>query len=599
MAYIRNIPLESDTHQTSPAYVLTFTRWANRDTLNYKDESEINVRRPLVVINDATQIVVQTAKGNPTPTFSCTLKAGDLNYQTAIAPGDFVIVNMVNWEQKALEIRERALNSKPINKYGDGFKGVFKIIDVRTSIQTDANGLKQYLFSISGKGFDEFNSLIYYNPAIVKDLSEASPLQFMSSLGDVWKDIVVKKETSNVQELVKTAVKVAIGTGTKGAVKGPIPQDRVPRYLMPPQLGRLLNREGSTLYASDINNYYFGIWQPTSGKNENKKPEDGFCSFFKLDEGKNFFKTGDDNLKLQGSRLLAIQDFSNVQVWSLINNYANTTINECYNAYRVAPDGHVYPSLVIRQKPFNNRHYKNNENVTTHTQFLDLPRWKIPPELIVSANFGRSDSARINFVQVFTRSLAIDPQFNQAAQVALGNYVSDDKDIIRSGLKPYIVTCNFDYPESTGKLRNKEWTYLVADWVINGHLKMNGQIQTIGVEEPICIGDNFDFDDTVYQIENVSHMMSISGEGVKSFRTQLSLSMGISSKSSSEIPVYAEMDHTDSYTNRQRDWKKERILPGFSDTQDLPGNDRVKGEEIKETRQASFTNPNSNKKGNK
>ena len=200
MAYIRNIPLESDTHQTSPAYVLTFTRWANRDTLNYKDESEINVRRPLVVINDATQIVVQTAKGNPTPTFSCTLKAGDLNYQTAIAPGDFVIVNMVNWEQKALEIRERALNSKPINKYGDGFKGVFKIIDVRTSIQTDANGLKQYLFSISGKGFDEFNSLIYYNPAIVKDLSEASPLQFMSSLGDVWKDIVVKKETSNVQE---------------------------------------------------------------------------------------------------------------------------------------------------------------------------------------------------------------------------------------------------------------------------------------------------------------------------------------------------------------------------------------------------------------
>jgi hypothetical protein len=148
-------------------------------------------------------------------------------------------------------------------------------------------------------------------------------------------------------------------------------------------------------------------------------------------------------------------------------------------------------------------------------------------------------------------------------------------------------------------LRNKEWTYLVADWVINGHLKMNGQIQTIGVEEPICIGDNFDFDDTVYQIENVSHMMSISGEGVKSFRTQLSLSMGISSKSSSEIPVYAEMDHTDSYTNRQRDWKKERILPGFSDTQDLPGNDRVKGEEIKETRQASFTNPNSNKKGNK
>jgi hypothetical protein len=598
MAYTKNIePNTSDSHQTSPAYVLTFVRWKNRDTKNYKLENYIEVRKPLVVVNDATELSVQNSKSSPSPVFSCTLRAGDINYLTAVHPGDFVLVNMVNWEEKAMEIRQRALDSKPINRYGDGFKGIFKIMDVRAIVGVDALGSKQYLYQINARGFDEFNTVLYFNPAIVDVLNRANPIFFLNAFDKNWSSLVQRPETNNVQELVKSVIKTTIGTGTKKVVTGPIPQNEIPRYLMPPLLGKLINRNGSLLTASDINNYYVGIWNPGTSTSKNAQPKDGFNSFFKKTNDGNFFQT---TKELPGSRRLAPQDFSNVSVWSLLTNYSNSVLNEIYVCYRLAEDGFIYPSLVVRQKPFNSRHYKSVTPQAEHTQFLDLPRWKVSPDLITSLNLGRNESGRINFVQIFTRALAVDPQFNQAQQIALGNYVADEDDIKRSGMKPYIATCNYDYPadkQDKKKIRGEEWAKLVGDWLLEGHLKMNGMIQCVGIEEPICIGDNLELDKVVYHIENISHNMAISADGLKTFRTTLSLSMGVDTRSSEEIPVYAEMDHTDSFTRRLDDHQNEKILPGFSDSQDVPGRDF--GEEVKETRQKTFTNPQSSNKGKK
>ena len=62
-----------------------------------------------------------------------------------------------------------------------GFKGLFKIIDVRMDLVTGANGVKQYAFTVTGKAFDEFNTLLYYNPAIVDAEKKANPIFFLSS----------------------------------------------------------------------------------------------------------------------------------------------------------------------------------------------------------------------------------------------------------------------------------------------------------------------------------------------------------------------------------------------------------------------------------
>lgn len=595
MAYTKEINKNTeDSHQSSPAYVLTFIRWGNRDTKNYKKEDFLNVRKPFTVVNDAISVSVQYTKSSPSPSFSCTLMAGDINYLTAVQPGDFVIVNMVNWESQAMEIRQRALNSQPINRYEDGFKGLFKIMDVRSVLNTNPNGDKTYRYDITGNSFDEFNSLLYFNPALIESLaSEAHPLAFLKSFGQAWSDLLQDPKSSNVQVILQNLIKLSIGPGGKigGDLSSKIPLSRADRYMMPPQLGALLNRKGNLLYASDINNYYFGIWKPKTSSGGT--PKDGFNSVFK-DSKNNFFETG---IPLQGSRQLAAQDFQSVQVWSLLQNYSNPVINEMYLTPRLAKDGFVYPSLIARQKPFNTRHYVNDPYRTSHTQYLDLPRWRVSPDLILSYNIGRNESGRINFVMVFTRDLSIDPNFNQALQLSYGGWVLDGKDVSRSGMKPYIVNANYDYPSAEQKPRIGEWSHLVADWLLEGHLKLNGVIQCAGIVDPIAVGDNLELDGIVFHIEGISHKIDISGDGKKTFRTNISLSMGVDERSSKTTPVYAEMDHTDSYTRRVEDSKYEKMLPGFSDSQDTPG--RVNGEEVKETTQTSFTNPNSKDKGNK
>ena len=95
MAYVRDIKATStDSHQTSPGYSLTFIRWSNRDTFNYTSLDNFEVRQPLVVINDAVQVNVSNSKMGVTPSMNAILLGGDINYATAIHPGDFVFVNI-------------------------------------------------------------------------------------------------------------------------------------------------------------------------------------------------------------------------------------------------------------------------------------------------------------------------------------------------------------------------------------------------------------------------------------------------------------------------------------------------------------------------
>jgi hypothetical protein len=548
-------------------------RLANRDTVNYELSSELT-RKPFVVVNDAVAVSVHHSKSDPIPTMSCSLRQGDINYLTAIHPGDYVFVNMVNWETKAMQIRQKALARQPINEKDDGFKGLYKILDVNMSLTVDPNGSKIYYVNVTARGFDEFNNVLYFNPA----LQELSDVAFLNNFKN-WSDEVQTKESNNVQKLVKEAIKRSIGEESSGAVKGYLNQ--IPAYKIPKDVAKLLGLSAQTI--SGINKYYLGTWTASNLYN----------GFFQQDEG-DFYKT---NTELAGSKKVSFESFQNVKVWSLIQDFSNYQLNESYTCYRLAPDNRVYPSVVVRQKPFNTNHFENllaKEGILNsyipHTKFLDLPRWRISPDIITGVNIGRSDHGRINFVIVFSKTLSIDPKIDEALQMAKKNYVSDKRDIERNGRKPYIVNCYYDYPGTDATSRSKEWAILIADWVFNGHLKMNGTVQSIGIQEPICVGDNLELDDVVYHIETITHNMGIDENGSKYFRTNLTLSYGVDSRSStSSTPLYAEMDNTDSFARRKDDFKKEKLLPGFSDSQDWPG--RKDGEEVRETKQASFTNP--------
>ena len=117
-------------HQTSPAWVLTFVRWEIRDPLRTPNSTPNAVRPTLVVENDCVQLTVADNKGVLTPNMSATLVQTDTNYETEIAPGDFVFVNMLNWEEDARNVASAARNGLPINGENDGFKGFYKVQSV-------------------------------------------------------------------------------------------------------------------------------------------------------------------------------------------------------------------------------------------------------------------------------------------------------------------------------------------------------------------------------------------------------------------------------------------------------------------------------------
>jgi len=136
------------THQTSPSWVLTVISWKNRDTSRTLDTDILAVLDPFVIENDCVQVTTDSSKGTLTPSFTALLKITDTNYLTAIAPGDFVFVNMLNWEADANRIAKTSASRNPgrINGFNDGFKGFYKVQGVREVLSSDPQTGAKTLF---------------------------------------------------------------------------------------------------------------------------------------------------------------------------------------------------------------------------------------------------------------------------------------------------------------------------------------------------------------------------------------------------------------------------------------------------------------------
>lgn len=583
MGYIRDIYQNShDSHQTSPGYVLTCLRWSNRDTYNYEIEDPLDVRKPLVIYNDATSVSVQNSKSGLAPTMTATLKGGDINYRTALAVGDFIMVNMLNWETDAERVRNKAVSLQPINKSGDGFKGVFKIQSIRRNLSMSGDK-KVVTYTVHGAGFTEFNNTIYFNPAIAAAFAEQGTRLYSTLVGDYYQDKL--KTEAEVQDIMKDLFEILIGKSHRSD-NAKIKNFGGVHFKLPKTLGKLLGRPME--FATDMFNYYIGGWGNSKssqvlsnniGKLMNPSMvEDGRVGMYKA------------RYPLQGNKEVFIENWNNKTAWSILQSNINNTMNEMYTTYRVDPLGSVMPTVIVRQKPFTTPHFHPPSGFSV-TRYFDIPRWRISPTLLYKMDLGCDEAARMNFVQVFTRTLPDTFQQDMAQQISMGNFVLDSGDIQRNGLRPYVVTANFDFPtDKQKKLRAKEWSQILSDWVIDGHLKESGTITSVGIQQPISVGDNLELDGIVYHIESVKHTMNIGGNGLKKFRTIFSLSYGMDLRSNKKRPVYAEMDHTDQHTKNIEDWDEvtgERLYPGISDTQDIIG--RVDGEEYEETRQESFT----------
>jgi len=592
---------EDKVYQTSPAWVITFLRFENRfpKVLGTAKGTASDTRVPMVVINDCVNVAVGETKESPNGSATMQLKLGDINYATAIAPGDYFIVNMVDHEAKAIELYnrihgDRAAGPANINNYDDGFCGVYRVQSNHKTLVIDGNGKKVAGTTITGHSFVEFNNVIYFNPYLVSQGEKNNDVLFLTQLSSQWNKMIgLKNNNNSVQDLMILLIQVFLGRGFNEAgrtLKGGLTRTENNLYLLPKGLGNLLGHP-TAKYAADLVNVVAGI-QKYKNSNPNSSPAE-FLNPITTQNGR-VYTTG---AKVRGVSYAKPEYWNQVRVWDILNGYLNTTVNEMYTTNRPDPvTGNIMPTLVIRQKPFTSDRYAKKNPAVLATPFRTLPRWKPDPAEVTDYHFGRDDALRVNFVQVFGRSQSLMGGTNADIdqQIAMGNYDIDREDIKVNGLRPLIQTSNFDYAASDVNKRISEaplWAKLLGDWVIGGHMKMSGSMTMRGWPLPIAVGDNLEFDDIVYHIEGVQKVGQIQ-EGKRIFKTMLQLSSGVSTEAKSGQTEFAEMLHTDADLQRLSKLQKDDNQindPGISDAQDIPS--RSNGEKLKPLAETPYDVP--------
>ncbi len=572
-------------NQSSPAWVLTFVRWNVRDTFRAIPETGLSsdllqVRQPLVVENDCIQLTTTSNKNTLTPSMSAVLKETDENYSTAIAPGDFVFVNILNWESKARRIVNiaRSNNIGPINKEHDGFKGVYKVQSVRKTIIVDPQtGIKQVVVRVDGYAFTEFNNMIYFNPYLRSDVqgTPKDALLFASNIHLDYKQLLTSTTNLYTQDIIKFLIQSFIGVGITDqggtfAARSPITANT--HFYIPQQVGVFLGVPQAKS-AKDVYDYLFGIQNYSTSQNQTLASGMNPSNLNPTIENR-FYKT---SIPCEGQTIIKAEYWNQVNAWSIINQYTNAPLNEMYTCFRIAPSGYVMPTVVLRQIPFTTDFFNSSANGSPQTvnvtRFSSIPRWRISSALITQSDIGRDEAARINFVQFYVQPGGDGKKDGFiAAQTADGNYAYDINDVMRSGLRPHVVTTNFDDLTILKETKvGRKWAQILGDALIGGHLKMNGTIECVGIVEPIAVGDNLEHDQVVFHIEEVTHSCAINpSTGLKTFRTTLKLSNGVSISTTNTGITYPEMIHTNAYNDRKNDYTNvEQNLPGVSEDQDV------------------------------
>jgi len=595
-------------HESSPTWVLTFLTWDVRDTLRAisqtgKDRSLLQVRNPIVVENDCIDVSVNVNKATLTHSVNITLLETDVNYATAIAPGDFVFVNMLNWEKDAQRIVDIGRSKKlgAINGINDGFKGVFKVQGVRKSVRTvdPKNGTKRVVVRINGYAFTEFNNSIYFNPYILNTNagSDKDKLLFSANLSDDYAQLSNPMVNPSCQDIIKFLIQAFIGTGVSD--KGVTNIDGSPvtantHFYVPTEIGTFLGVK-DVKAAKDTYNYIFGV-QKYEAFSKNTSLARGMNPDLNPPSNR-FYYT---KKKCEGQTLLRAEYWNQEKAWSIINQYVNSPLNELYTCFRVSPEGRVMPTVVYRQIPFTSDTFGQapfDVNATT-TKFLNLPRWKIATAMVINSDLGRDESARVNFVQVYAQppSNIGKPDAAISAQTSAKNFAYDINDVLRSGLRPSVITTSFqDLTAFTDISIGRRWALVIGDAIIGGHLKLNGTLECAGIVDPIAVGDNLEYDGNVYHIEEVVHTCSMNTvTGDKTFRTVLKLSSGVSVVDTRSGLAYPEMVHTSGYQNRKSNYLYgNKALPGVSEEQDVSyrQSDPAPSKEDLEKKNNAFSQP--------
>lgn len=529
-------------HTLVPSAVIAVIRHVDRnydfenrrsDARDIWDNNVIQIQDRCIALN------THESKGSHCGGMTCALTDTEDEIATTIAAGDWIMAWITDSDEAALDVSTRVLFLDKANLPTHGLKFVGRVNSIRKSTQKNADGVEIRRVTLNCVSFQEFDSLIYYDPQLLVE-DDGTNLSWLPNIAEVDKkfaELQLNSQVATTGQIIGLMLDVFIGVGPSDASEPLNELSRTPNqaYEIPREVARLLGRTsppskagGQYTYADIIASIigvqkYQGGFNTRGGQWAEMTPieltaKGGDLRFF-------------TETPLQGV-LIPITQPWNAPVWQIMETYLNPAVNEMYTALKVSPEGTILPHFIVRQIPFTNDFFA--EAVAPNlsmpvTKFSELPRWVIDPDMVHSFEYGRSDSLRINFahvlVQTYTNGSEADTLNQQLARVK-GDPVPDAEDIRRHGLRPYLMTVSTS-PSAFVKSPGKAWSLLAMDRVAAGHIRLSGTMTTSGIVDPICVGDNVEYEGVIYHIEEISHSILLKGGSERDFQTTMSLSMGM------------------------------------------------------------------------
>lgn len=555
-------PNSTNELSLSPQWLMCCVRFEHRTTYSRTlkksqslDPSEVVAEaRPLIIRRDCTQLSVTKNKRSCVGNLVANLKAGDRNYLAEITPGDWILAWMLQSPEEADEVERKIRAGEPCNQFNDGLKFVGRVYSVQKTMSVTADGKKSLGYSVQGNSFAEFNSMVFYDKSFeIKDTFIGT---WLGRLGIAINEFITA-EGIDVNKAIPTLLDVLLGRGIGQqaanpsgdpllqAVTGLTSSKEAPyAYAVPKTVAKLLGRVAPSkpvFSYADLLNSMFGIQKYTTNTEVLNVLYGGTPDYKRIFRPARF-------RPMLGSFTPAVSSFNGKTVWAALEQYLNPAINEMFTCLRMNAQGEVLPTLVVRQLPFSSTSEGDRQ-----TGFLEVPRWKPPDAMVTNYLFSRSDAMRLNFVHVLAQAQAQARPDNTQQQLLFSPPIRDDQDIRRSGLRADIqtVACGIRDQE----LGPKEWVDIRTDILMGGHMLLSGTVEMYLVQEPICEGDNFEYEGVVFHIESVTHTCATSEDGRRHAGTTLQLSYGVRSDDpeffrapdiDSELSRYAVLDPQDS-----------------------------------------------------
>jgi hypothetical protein len=513
-------------------------------------------------------IAVSTSDSKQTPVGNLTVALIDPQNDVVkkTAPGDWIVCWMFDNENDAAEVSANLETGKPCNEFMHGLKFLGTINSINKSILVDpATARKQKKIEISASSLEELNATIYFDQAM--KVSDDSGLLFLNDVFLKSSDFIsinraLRRFFSDIntaaEALIVAFLKTRPADNTYTEVANYSPNQA---YLVPQEIlsifeggstdifGKTLRRVGNPFPAiSDILNTLIGLQEYS----EEYLPKTLFS------EDVAFLRC---NKKLIGRFSPILAPFHQTSLWALIHNYLNPKINEMFAGLRVTGNNRINPCITIRQIPFTTDVFDTTQ--IDATRFSSLPRWVIYPSQVKTFSLTKSDATRNNCTYLTAVSAVGNDDEALTAQARSQNPpIVSVNDIKRATLRIESGVINVDTSrdktqtndngaKNTASKFTTGFQKLFADFSAGNHLKYSGSITTSGIQAPVAIGDNLEFDGCLFHIEQIAHsVIADPATQIKNFTTSFRVSNGISLRSPANEPwIDQELDDLSGVSN--------------------------------------------------